>query len=225
MNAHGTLSREQVRAYDAAAIAAGIPGPVLMENAARGAVDLLLSLGVCGPIAVVCGKGNNGGDGFAMARLLRAAGATVSVELAARTDEIQGDARTAFAPLASLGVPVRQVHVTGRRELARRLALAEWIVDAVLGTGAVGAIRPDLGEIFETINAARRRVLAVDLPSGLDADVGAPLGPAVRAACTATFAARKKGFSNPASEAYTGAVYVVPIGADPSLGPGRRIDS
>jgi NAD(P)H-hydrate epimerase len=212
MNALGTLSRRQVRDYDAAAIAAGIPGPVLMENAARGAVDLLLSLGVRGPIAIVCGKGNNGGDGFAMARLLQTAGAAVSVELAAAPEGLQGDARTAFAPLKPLGVPLHQIRSSEPRDFARRLALAEWIVDAVLGTGAVGPVHPDLAAIIDAINAARRRVLAVDLPSGLDADSGEPLGPAVRAACTATFVAQKRGFSNPRSAAYTGEVYVVPIG-------------
>jgi NAD(P)H-hydrate epimerase len=202
------LTRDAVRAFDKVAIAAGIPGPVLMENAARGAVDLLLSLGVTGPVSVVCGKGNNGGDGFAMARLLHARSVPVSVELVASSDELTGDARTAFTPLGWLGVPCHPCD----QELIGRLRRSAWIIDAVLGTGTRGEVRAPFAGVIETINEARRPVLAVDLPSGLDCDSGLPLGPTVRAQHTATFVARKLGFDHLSSERYTGKVHVISIG-------------
>lgn len=205
-------SRDEVRAFDAEAIAAGVPGIVLMENAALGAAELLLSLGVAGPVSIVCGKGNNGGDGFVMARRLAMAGKAVTVELVANPDELRGDAATAIAPLRRLGVPVHVFHSANVESFERRLARSEWIVDALLGTGAAGGVRPPVDAIIRAINDASRKVLAVDLPSGLDADTGQPLGPVIHAEATATFLARKRGFDNPTSKSYTGTVYVLPIG-------------
>lgn len=214
-----SLTRKEVRDYDAQAIVAGIPGIVLMENAGRGATELLMSLGVSGAVAIVCGKGNNGGDGFVMARHLACAGKSASVELVADPDELRGDARIAFQPLRALGIPVLRVDSGSIDAFARRLAGADWIVDALLGTGTAGDIRPPFDQVIEAMNAAGRKILAVDLPSGLDTDTGEPLGAAIRAHCTATFVARKRGFDNPASEAYTGPVHVLGIGAGPIIFP------
>lgn len=203
------LSRDDVRTYDRVAIERGIPGPVLMENAAGGAARLLMSLGARGPIAIVCGKGNNGGDGFVMARILAAHGFPVEIVLMGPSSELAGDAAIAFAPLRHLGIAISPVD----DRLLQRLYRSEWIVDALLGTGTRGEIRPAFGQVIETINRARRSVFAIDLPSGLDCDSGVPLGPTVRARHTATFVARKQGFDHPASEAFTGKVHVIPIGA------------
>lgn len=204
-----SLSRAEVREYDQRAMARGVPGPVLMENAARGAVELLVSLGAFGPIGIVCGKGNNAGDGFVMARLLSGLGFRVHVELVGRPEELTGDAAIAFAPLSSLGIPLHPVD----DQLAARLRQCQWVVDALLGTGTQGEIREPFASAIDAIQRAKRVVLAVDLPSGLDCDSGLPLGPTVIARHTATFVARKLGFDNPASEPYTGKVHVLPIGA------------
>jgi NAD(P)H-hydrate epimerase len=205
------MTREQSRDYDRKAAARGIAGPVLMENAARGTAELLVRLGVAGSVAVVCGKGNNGGDGFAIARLLCQWGIRVCVEMSVDPAELRGDAATAFGPLAALGVPINRLDERALERLQRR----EWIVDAILGTGAQDAVRPPFSQAIQMVNAANRRVLAVDLPSGLDADFGRPLGLAVRAERTATFVARKAGFDRPESFAYTGLVHVIEIGGGP----------
>jgi NAD(P)H-hydrate epimerase len=208
-----SLSRQAVREYDREAIARGIPGPVLMENAARGAVELLTSLGAHGPITIVCGKGNNAGDGFVMARLLAELGFHVELELAIDPALLTGDAALAFAPLAHYPIQTHILEAPFEEGLLTRLRRGQWIVDALLGTGTQGAIREPFSSVIEVVNRARRRVLSVDLPSGLDCDSGEPLGPTIRANHTATFVARKLGFDNRASERYTGKVHVIPIGA------------
>jgi NAD(P)H-hydrate epimerase len=201
------MTREEVRAYDRDAIARGVPGIVLMENAAKGATGVLFGLGAAGPVAIVCGKGNNAGDGFVMARLLAERGIVVTVDLVGQPAELKGDARTAFERMAASGIEAKDCG----SGFERRLAAADWIVDALLGTGTAGPIRPPFDRVIEDINAAGRPVLAVDLPSGLDFDTGDPLGPTIRATHTVTFVARKRGFDNPASVAYTGEVHVVSI--------------
>lgn len=206
-----SLTRDQIRRYDQIAMELGIPGPVLMENAARGAVEILLRLGLNGPVSIVCGKGNNGGDGFVMARWLHALERPVSVELWANPEELTGDAAIAFAPLAKLGV---RIHRAGDDTLSRLLG-SQWVVDALLGTGAKGEVRPPFDQAISQINESGRSVLAVDLPSGLDCDLGSPLseaGPVVRADHTVTFVARKRGFDHPESVAWTGTVHVVSLG-------------
>ncbi|MBX9656129.1 NAD(P)H-hydrate epimerase [bacterium] len=220
MTKNRSLSRDEVREFDARAIEIGIPGIVLMENAARGATDLLLSLGVDGPISIVCGKGNNAGDGFVMARQLTAAGYSATVELLGDPDLLKGDARLAFKPLGALKIPVRcwKTDAEGKltpaqlAELRSRFETADWLVDAMLGTGTQGAIRSPFDQVIELMNYSGRKILAVDLPSGLDADTGKPLGPTIHATATATFVARKKGFDVPGADGFTGTVQVVSLG-------------
>ena len=118
MTLPGSLSREEVREYDARAIAAGIPGSVLMENAARGATELLLSLGVVGRVSIVCGKGNNAGDGFVMARHLHGVGKSVIVELLSDPANLQGDALTAFRPLEESGITIQRIDPEGCERIA-----------------------------------------------------------------------------------------------------------
>jgi NAD(P)H-hydrate epimerase len=208
-----SITCQQAREYDRLAIERGIPGPVLMENAGRGTLELLLALGASGPLAIVCGKGNNGGDGFVIARWALEKGLGVSVFLVAPPEELRGDAAIAFKPLPALGVPIANADA----ELLGRLRSSQWVIDAVLGTGVQGEIRPEFARVIDVMNQSNRPILAVDLPSGLDGDTGLPLGPTVRAKHTATFVARKKGFDNPASVAFTGQVHVIPIGAGPPL--------
>lgn len=208
------LSRDEVREIDRRAIEEfELPGIVLMENAGRGAAEVLRNLGIGGPVAIVAGKGNNGGDGFVIARHVENWGYDVSVLLVADPTELRGDALTNFRVLQAAGTPLRQAagppHAAA---LAAALSRADWIVDALLGTGTQGQVREPYVTAIRAINAAPGRVLAVDLPSGLDCDSGRPLGECVRADHTVTFVAPKRGFAAEGAREWTGEVHVVEIG-------------
>jgi NAD(P)H-hydrate epimerase len=215
------LSRDQVRSIDRRAIDEfGMSGLVLMENAGRGCVELLAGLGCRGPVAIVCGKGNNAGDGFVMARHLDLRGIIVRVILLGAPGELRGDAAANYAIAAKSALPL--VYLSGRYDAARlesSLAGCEWIVDALLGTGATGPPRPPWDQAIRNMNQQAARKLAVDLPSGLDCDTGVPAEPTFRADHTCTFVARKIGFDNPAAADFLGKVHVVDIGA-----PRRLVD-
>jgi NAD(P)H-hydrate epimerase len=214
------LTRDQARALDARAMQTyGIPGIVLMENAGRNMAELLLSLAIRGPVAVCCGKGNNGGDGFVIARYLDNARIPVRVFLFADPQALIGDAAIAYRIIAAAGLPVEILASIPLDEarLEAGLAGAEWIVDGLFGTGLQGAVRPPFDRIIEAINTGPAKVFAIDIPSGLDCDTGRPLGPTVRAQHTATVAALKKGFVEPGAEAWLGKVHVVDFGAPRKL--------
>jgi len=211
-----SLSRQQLRQADRVAIEQwGVPGVVLMENAGRGATDAVERLlgGVSGRrVAVVAGGGNNGGDGFVVARHLPLRGAAVAVFLVAEAAKMTGDAAINFAILASLDIDVRVRRGDALGDLAGELAGAELVVDALGGTGIRGALRGDVAAAVEQINAAGRRVVALDIPTGLDCDTGQAHGPVVRAELTVTFLARKIGFDAPDAAEYTGRVVLADIG-------------
>jgi NAD(P)H-hydrate epimerase len=210
------LSREQVRALDRRAIEEfGVPGVVLMENAGRGAAEVLISLGCRGPVVICCGKGNNGGDGFVIARHLDNRRIPVHVLLFADPLQLTGDAATNYQIIARSGMEI-SIHdgdSLNDAEVCSELANAEWIVDALFGTGLTGPVRKPFDQIIQCMNEARRRILAIDIPSGLDCDTGQPLGPTVRADHTVTFVAEKKGFANPPAKNWTGQVHIADIGA------------
>lgn len=209
-----SLSREQVRRVDRRAIEDfHLPGIVLMENAGRGCADLLRFLGITGRVVICCGKGNNGGDGFVIARHLDNAGVDVEVLVFAPLDEITGDAGINLAVVQASGIPLQSWSQTPRPlDLDRHFADADWIVDALLGTGFQGEIREPFRTVIAAVNRASGSVLAVDLPSGLDCDTGFAGEYCVRASHTATLVARKRGFENPASVEFTGIVHVIEIG-------------
>jgi NAD(P)H-hydrate epimerase len=209
-----SLSRDEVRDIDRRAIDEfGLPGVVLMENAGRGTAELLVTLGVGGTVVVCAGKGNNGGDGFVIARHLENRGYSVKVLLFCNPKNLTGDAAIHFRVIEAAGTPLR---ILGGAPLpddwAAELATDGWIVDALLGTGARGEVREPLVGVIREICKSPARVLAVDLPSGMDCDTGRPLGVCVRADHTATLVARKKGFDEPAASEWTGVVHVVDIG-------------
>jgi NAD(P)H-hydrate epimerase len=213
-----SLTRDEVRDVDRRAIEEfGLPGIVLMENAGRGAADLLIELGIRRTVVVVAGKGNNGGDGFVIARHLENHGYDVRVLLFADPHELTGDALTNYRVISAAGMPIRECARADREVWKGELRSASWIVDALLGTGTRGKVREPFGTVIEEINASGVSVLAVDLPSGLDCDTGEPLGTCVRAAYTATFVAPKRGFDAPGAAAYTGKVHVIDIGVPRSL--------
>ena len=209
------LTRNESREVDRIAIEQyGLPGIVLMENAGRGATELLLQKEVAGPVIICCGKGNNGGDGFVIARHLAIRGCEVSLLLFAPKESIAGDAAINLRVVERMNLPCRTVSTEADWDHVRsELSKADWVVDALLGTGAQGVVREPFVSAIRAINSARSRVLAVDLPSGLDCDTGETLGECVRATVTATFVARKTGFDAPAAQPYLGEVEIISIGA------------
>ena len=218
-----TLSRDQIRELDRRAIDEyGIPGMLLMENAGRGVVDVLSALGVGGPVVVCCGKGNNGGDGFVIARHLDLRGVAVRVLLFAAPEALGGDAAANYQILCKTDVPIEVFDEDVRANtLDQALAEAEWIVDALLGTGARGNPRRPLDVVIAAINNAANnsgaKILSVDLPSGLDCDTGRAGRPTILAAHTCTFVAPKPGFFVPGVDRYTGQLHVCDIGAPRKL--------
>lgn len=208
------LSRADVRDIDRRALdELGMPGIVLMENAGRGAAELLVQLGIDGRVVVCAGKGNNGGDGFVIARHLENRGFDVRVLLFADSQTLQGDAATNFHILRAAGTPVFEYHAATKLDTwAADLRSCAWIVDALLGTGMQGTVREPTATVIHHLNDAGVPILAVDLPSGLDCDTGQPLGICVRAAHTATFVARKLGFDAPGAAQFTGDVHMIDIG-------------
>lgn len=208
------LTRAQVRDVDRRAIEHyGIMGLVLMENAGRNAAQLLLQLGINGSVIICCGKGNNAGDGFVIARHLENAEVSVTVLLASPSTTLAGDAAVNFGVLQKTGTRIIEPSSTDLVRLWQgELAASDWIVDALLGTGTQGALREPFITAIDAVNAAGKKVLAVDLPSGMDCDTGQSLGRCVRAAHTATFVARKPGFDAPGAAAYTGQIHVIDIG-------------
>lgn len=219
----GVLTRDEVRDVDRRAIEEfGLPGIVLMENAGRGCVDWLEELGVAGRIVICAGKGNNGGDGFVIARHLENRGYDVRVLLFCDPGDLHGDAATNYGVIRKAGTSIRVF--SGpliSDEMEEELARAHWIIDALLGTGTRGALREPFPEIIQAINRTSARVMAIDLPSGQDCDTGRPVDPeqplVVRAELTATFVALKSGFENPDSQQFTGEVRVIDIGVPHAL--------
>lgn len=216
MSITGFLSRDQVRSFDRHAIDnLGVPSLTLMENAGLGAAELLVSLAIHGPVLICCGKGNNAGDGFVIARHLHLLGMGVRVCLCATPEEMSADARINFKVLESLkGMSILRLAASaaGWQSLYLECNRAQWVVDALFGTGLTGPVRPPFDQIVNTINASTAKVFSVDIPSGLDCDSGRPLGPTIRARHTATFVAPKIGFANAESIEWTGKVHVIPIG-------------
>ncbi|MAT15777.1 MAG: NAD(P)H-hydrate epimerase [Planctomyces sp.] len=212
------LSRKEVRAVDQAAMEQyHLPGIVLMENAGLNAVRYIEKLGDFQKIVVCAGKGNNGGDGFVIARHLQFLGREVHILLFADPEKLSGDARTNYEICRAGELPLT-IHATADPEeldlksITTELTSADLVIDALLGTGTRGEVREPYATLIAAINDAARPVVAIDLPSGLDCDSGEPLGPTIKAWETVTMVAHKKGFANAESKPYTGKVTVVPIG-------------
>jgi len=181
-------STAQVRAVDAHAIQAlGIPGYTLMKRAGEAALRYMRARWpTAHKVVIVCGGGNNGGDGYVLGRFAQAAGLTVSVLAATPPEALKGDARQAFEDLKASGGSIRPF-------AAQHLKDGDVVVDAILGTGLHGGVREDLAEQIRAVNASRRPIFALDVPSGLNSDTGVPLGETIRADCTVTFVGLKTG--------------------------------
>lgn len=217
------LTRQQIRRVDDIAInELQIPGVVLMENAGRGAAQTIRELVEqrnARRVAVYCGRGNNGGDGFVIARHLLNAGVNVEVYLTVPESVLRGDAEINQRILRNMGVEMTLIDTAERmRAAACTLARDDIVVDALLGTGFTGEVRQPLTELIAAINdTPHAATVAIDIPSGLDCDTGRPGGIAVRADVTVTFVAEKVGLSRPGAREWTGTVRVVDIGTPPSL--------
>ncbi|MEX2172904.1 MAG: NAD(P)H-hydrate epimerase [Pirellulaceae bacterium] len=213
------LTRAEVRDVDQRAIRDyGMSGLVLMENAGRGCAERLIELGCRGPVAIVCGQGNNAGDGFVIARHLDLRGIEVRVLLLADPTALHGDAAANCEILRRSQLSLREHwKAFDAQRLSRDLLGAEWIVDALLGTGASGPPRAPWDAVVRLLNDRPARKLAIDLPSGLDCDTGVPADPTFRADHTCTLVARKIGFDQPAAAAWLGQVSVVEIGVPRKL--------
>lgn len=198
---HALYRAAQVRELDRIAIQEfGIPGLTLMERAGRAAFEALRARWpMARHIVVLCGTGNNGGDGFVVARLAREAGLAVEVLQVGDPARIDGDARAAAQALRAAGVEPRGFQPGPVRG-------AEVIVDALLGTGLEREVTGGWREAVEAINTSDAAVLAMDIPSGLQADTGAILGAAVRAHLTVTFIGLKQGMFTGAGSDHCGAI-------------------
>ncbi len=216
------MTKEQVRDVDSWAInTLGIPGVVLMENAGRSCAELIkekLKSITAPKVCIFCGTGNNGGDGYVVARHLLNSGFKVQVVICGDRQKVKGDAEINLDILEKLGRPIEQINLKEDDVPARVkefTADTDMIVDGLFGTGLSGPLRDDYIQLIDCINACDCPVLALDIPSGLDCDTGRPHGAAVRASCTVTFVAVKKGFVSECAASYTGEIYVASIGVEP----------
>ena len=208
------VTAEQMREIDRRAIfEIGIPGVALMENAGRRVFEEATRMvgASDGAVVVLSGKGNNGGDGFVIARHLINNGYKVKIYLVGNAEDVSGDAGVNLAALRRMGVAVHELHDQDDvQALGPILENAALVVDALLGTGLKGEVK---GLYASLVSAASgSRVLSVDVPSGLDADTGHPLGAALRAEKTVTFQYPKRGFKNPSAREFLGELVVADIG-------------
>jgi NAD(P)H-hydrate epimerase len=208
---------EEIRDIDRRAIQEyGIPGVVLMENAGAGTAHILLEK--YGPLSgkrvgVVCGKGNNGGDGFVVARHLVNEGVTTEVALLTEKSKVQGDARINLDIADRMGIPILEAPDSESFSRVKEILLrSDLIVDAILGTGLTAGVTGFYKDVIELINSLQKPVVAVDIPSGLSSDTGEVPGSCIRANLTVTFGLPKRGLIlYPAAE-FVGELKVLPIG-------------
>jgi len=217
------VTAEEMREMDRRTIESfGIPGRVLMENAGRGATRCLLETiaprGRHKRLAVVAGRGNNGGDGFVMARYLKQLGFNVTVYLLSNSNAVTGDAAANLSLLKPLDIPL--VEMPDHRAFdSNKMDMRHqhlWI-DAILGTGLTSDVRDYYRDIIEFINDLQKPVFSVDIPSGLNADTGQPCGTCIQADTTATFAWAKLGHVLHPGATLTGNLHVVDIGIPPGI--------
>jgi NAD(P)H-hydrate epimerase len=218
------LTAKQMREADRATIEqVGVPGMVLMENAGRNVVRALAERFPAlaqERVTVLCGKGNNGGDGFVVARHLLMRGLTPRVVLLAEPGVLKGDARANYeALLRSKTAPVIVRNLDEWTKIRPEMHATTLLVDAILGTGLEGPVEGFLLEVIRDINAgfAHVPVVAVDMPSGLPSDTGEPLGESVRARLTVTFTAPKWSQVLPPNCERVGELVVTPIGTPASV--------
>lgn len=210
------MSRAEVRSVDQMAIDRfGISGVLLMENAGRNAAEAIDELSPQGEICILCGKGNNGGDGYVIARHLELARREVRIVSTVDTRSLVGDAALNFSIAQRSGILITTA--SDAAELQAAIGRPTTIVDCLLGTGATGDPREPVASAIRYANQLNAFRIAIDLPSGLDCDTGEPAEPTFVADCTLTFVALKIGFSVPAAKPYVGESQVLSIGVPACL--------
>jgi NAD(P)H-hydrate epimerase len=202
------MDRQTIEAF-------GIPGRILMESAGRGATRCFLERVYDreGSVGVIAGRGNNGGDGFVMARYLAQRGIEVAVFLLATRDRVGGDAESNLRLIEQMEISI--VEIPDAKQLVEqqpRMRRMHYWIDAIFGTGLNADVRGHYREAIELINSLERPVYAVDIPSGLNADTGRRCGTAVRAAATATFGFAKIGHLVQSGIDHCGDVDIIDIG-------------
>lgn len=223
------FDRDSIRAVDQVAIEEyGIPGIMLMENAARGLCDeamkMLDAAGEISPfVLIICGSGNNGGDGYALARHLHNRGVQAAI---VPLGEPQPDSDAGINAAICRKMDLLHIPPEAMNQFASANHIS-LIVDAIFGTGLDRPVTGRAAAIIEWINRATAPVLAVDVPSGIDCNSGEALGMAVRATRTVTFVGQKIGFAELHAQKLLGEVVVVDIGAPRELAEryGRRLDT
>ncbi|MGQ9559494.1 MAG: NAD(P)H-hydrate dehydratase [Candidatus Oleimicrobiaceae bacterium] len=203
----------------------GIPGLVLMENAGRGvaqAAEGLLGQVKGKEVAIFCGKGNNGGDGFVVARHLFNKGARVRLLLVGKKSEVKGDAAVNLRVAEKAGLRVEEV---AGREHINDCGSTNLVIDALFGTGLQGRVQGIVAEVIEAINTIGAPIVAVDVPSGLNSDDGSILGVGVRATVTVTMAALKRGLLFSPGREHAGRVTVADIGMPAWLLRDKHLDT
>ncbi len=199
------LTAAAMREAERRVIAGGVTGRRLMERAGRAAADAAMAMIAPGAtVSVLCGPGNNGGDGFVVARVLRDRGYAVRVGLLGERTALAGDAAAAARDWGDAVAPAADLDLD-----------AALVVDGLFGTGLSRPLAGEAARIVEAVNRAGRPVLALDIPSGIDADTGAVLGAAIRASATVTFAASKPGHWLMPGRDHAGALRIADIGVDP----------
>ena len=221
-----SLTREEMRELDRKAIKEyKIPGIILMENAGRNVAEEVLPMTANlqkMKIAILCGKGNNGGDGFVVARHLHNHGTSVDVFLVAKVSDVlkDGDAGTNLQILLTMKIPVKEIlNIADVNNILRNLDRYNILVDALFGTGLSGEVREPFKTLIHSVNKLNKPIVSVDIPSGLDCNTGKTLGVAIKATKTVTFAAGKKGFYLGDGPNYTGKVVVTDISIPKELLP------
>ena len=217
------MTRDEVRSFDAHAInTVGISPAVLMENAGRSCAELIMQILADNPnskVSILCGTGNNGGDGFVIARHLINNGFQVNTAIFGDPEKIKGDAKTNLDILKKMDHKIQTIDINQNNIEETVNSFADdsnIIVDALFGTGLTGQLRPPHQNFINAVNKLNRPILAVDIPSGLDCDTGQPLGCAIKADYTVTFVALKKGFAAKDAKTHTGQIYIASIGINPS---------
>ncbi len=210
------LSAAEMRALERRAIEElGIPALRLMERAGQALAGEAFRLAGVGNYLVICGYGNNGGDGLAAGRLLAERGGRVRLFLVGPPRPFTAETAANFEALRKTGLAAGRLENTADLEVLEPPEPPAAVIDAIFGIGLRGPLEGFYADLVERINSLGVPVAAADLPSGLDADRGEPLGCAVRASVTVTFGHPKLGFRNPAAAAYLGRVVVADIGLPP----------
>lgn len=216
-------SLERIRAVDRIAIEDfAMPSTILMENAGRGAADWIIAqVPSIVRTSVLCGVGNNGGDGLVIARHLHAACIGVTVWMIGEPSRMTPDTAINYSILSKTSVPCRWIAIDANDDalgsMPQDIAQADIILDALLGTGASGSPRGAMATAIRVANESPARRFAIDIPSGLDVGTGSPNKPTFRAEATLTFVASKIGFESPNALPYVGRVIVLPIGVPPEV--------